>query len=381
MTHKNDDLLELFKSTVQQAFRLTLGDAESKQNSMVSAWQKLELLVDDAVVAKDGSRLKELVPSVGPIYRPLPLALAFKGYDAKYRLSSRRHMPPSFHEIRHIVNNAQIHTIAATLELITFDGDCTLYVQDGSIAPESPLVNWICSLLQDGIAIALVTAAGYQEAERYEARIYGLLEAFRERSFPPSMMHKFYVMGGECNYLFRANHHYHLERIPFETYATAEMRAWQAADIQEALDLAAAHMESVANALKLKAKLIRKERAVGMIAAGEHVVFSREQLDEVVLEVQDALRTRFGESLPTCCFNAGPDVWCDIGNKAKGCEAVMHILGCSRENTLHVGDQFLSTGNDFAARGVCGTLWVANPRETAKCLKTLHLLRSLGSKG
>lgn len=35
------------------------------------------------------------------------------------------------------------------------------------------------------------------------------------------------------------------------------------------------------------------------------------------------------------------------------------------ENTLHVGDQFLSAGaNDFRARSVGTTAWIANPEET-----------------
>lgn len=35
------------------------------------------------------------------------------------------------------------------------------------------------------------------------------------------------------------------------------------------------------------------------------------------------------------------------------------------ENTLHVGDQFLSAGaNDFRARSVGTTAWIASPEET-----------------
>jgi hypothetical protein len=31
---------------------------------------------------------------------------------------------------------------------------------------------------------------------------------------------------------------------------------------------------------------------------------------------------------------------------------------------LHVGDQFLNTGNDYAARDVCPCVWIVSPTET-----------------
>lgn len=42
------------------------------------------------------------------------------------------------------------------------------------------------------------------------------------------------------------------------------------------------------------------------------------------------------------------------------------------ENTLHVGDQFLSAGaNDFRARSVATTAWIASPEETVELLDEL----------
>ena len=44
---------------------------------------------------------------------------------------------------------------------------------------------------------------------------------------------------------------------------------------------------------------------------------------------------------------------------------------------MHVGDQFLQTGNDISARDTCATIWITSPKETFKILD--HLLRfSLG---
>ena len=56
----------------------------------------------------DTSRLKQYVPTVGRFFTSLPLYKAFKIYDEKYFISERNFVAPSFNEIRHILNLAQI---------------------------------------------------------------------------------------------------------------------------------------------------------------------------------------------------------------------------------------------------------------------------------
>lgn len=49
-----------------------------------------------------------------------------------------------------------------------------------------------------------------------------------------------------------------------------------------------------------------------------------------------------------------------------------HRYDIRPENTLHVGDQFLSAGaNDFRARSVGTTAWIASPEETVELLDEL----------
>ena len=38
---------------------------------------------------------------------------------------------------------------------------------------------------------------------------------------------------------------------------------------------------------------------------------------------------------------------------------------------MHIGDQFLNTGNDFAARSVCPCVWITSPEETSYILKSI----------
>ena len=38
---------------------------------------------------------------------------------------------------------------------------------------------------------------------------------------------------------------------------------------------------------------------------------------------------------------------------------------------MHIGDQFLNTGNDFAARSVCPCVWITSPEETTYILKSI----------
>ena len=52
----------------------------------------------------------------------------------------------------------------------------------------------------------------------------------------------------------------------------------------------------------------------------------------------------------------------------------------SPNQTMHVGDQFLNTGNDFAARGACPTVWITNPEETRYILKRMLVAMGISTK-
>lgn len=117
-----------------------------------------------------------------------------------------------------------------------------------------------------------------------------------------------------------------------------------------------------------------------------------------------------GRELPFCAFNGGNDVFVDIGDKSWGVLVCQNYFGRLHEGavsiprpessstppssssppneegkegedarvkiggdrTLHVGDQFLSAGsNDFKARVVGTTAWIASPTETVELLTEL----------
>jgi IMP and pyridine-specific 5'-nucleotidase len=85
------------------------------------------------------------VPSIGTFFTRLPLADAFKYQDRQRFISSRRFVPPSFNDIRLILNTAQIMglTAAGTLDLATFDGDVTLYDDGKSLEPDNEVIKRI----------------------------------------------------------------------------------------------------------------------------------------------------------------------------------------------------------------------------------------------
>jgi IMP and pyridine-specific 5'-nucleotidase len=97
------------------------------------------------------SKLKLLVPSIGSFFTRLPLADAFRYQDRIRFISSRRFVPPSFNDVRLILNTAQVMgvTAAGPLDLATFDGDVTLYDDGMSLEPDNPVIQRIlgmCSL-------------------------------------------------------------------------------------------------------------------------------------------------------------------------------------------------------------------------------------------
>ena len=179
------------------------------------------------------------------------------------------------------------------------------------------------------------------------------------------------------------------------------MTTWTESCIQSLLGRAELALSERIKSLHLPAIVLRKERAVGIIPKSPTIKLQRESLEEIVLAVSKVLETSSpnpGSSLingstvtsasansdnpnkiPFCAFNGGNDVFVDIGDKSWGVRCVQKYFsdqdnGCEHPiypyRTIHVGDQFLSSNgmNDFRARTVATTAWVASPAETVGLL-------------
>ena len=199
---RKDSLMEWMKDMLNHSFVL------DSKDSYVGTMKYFEALVEEHRAAyknKDlRSRLKEYVPSVGRFITPLPLSQAFTLYDSKYSISKRRFVSPTFNEIRHILNLSQIMAIGPNLQLITFDGDQTLYTDGGNFEDNEELALGIMSLMCHGVKVAVVTAAGYGlDGSKYSRRLQGLLDRFVLEKLTQEQVENFFVMGGECNYLLQ----------------------------------------------------------------------------------------------------------------------------------------------------------------------------------
>ena len=146
------------------------------------------------------------------------------------------------------------------------------------------------------------------------------------------------------------------------------------------LDTAEACMKQSIDEQNLRARIIRKKRAVGLIPKPDEEIH-REALDESILRVQAELQRHPRISLPFCAFNGGSDAWVDCGNKRVGVAILQSYLGVPNEETLHVGDQFLNTGNDFAARDTSPCAWITSPDETTYILKSVLRLAGVPLNG
>mmetsp|Transcript_24513 Transcript_24513/g.35892 ORF Transcript_24513/g.35892 Transcript_24513/m.35892 type:complete len:526 (+) Transcript_24513:203-1780(+) len=452
--HRRDGLIEWMKCMLQHSFVLDALDSTG-----ADTFSHFEVLIEEHRQSSSNdtttstpdhqlSRLKRLVPTVGTFHTPLPLRRAFEVYNAKYALTTRKHITISFNEIRHILNLAQIMALSdansnqsedchedvvrrwqnghdspsalvsgfgesppsLSLDgveeeespeessqqsqqpkefkgpmLISFDGDQTLY-SDGSNFESNPkLAGYLYLLLRHGVAVAVVTAAGYEyQTEKYELRLSGLLAFFQKKGLPPEDCERFYLFGGECNYLLRMGDDYKLH--PVKEFgpggwitATKHIKgtpgSWNDVDITNLLNVAEESIQTSMEEQKLRARVIRKKRAIGLVPKAEERM-PREALDEAVLRVQAKL-DQDGVTLPFCAFNGGRDAWVDVGNKRVGVEILQSYLGVPLEKTLHIGDQFLNTGNDYAARTVCPCVWITSPDETTYILKSILRLANI----
>jgi len=268
-------------------------------------------------------------------------------------------------------------------KMITFDGDQTLYTDGANFDSNPRLASYLCQMLKHGVIIAVVTAAGYEyNVDKYEFRLSGLLNYFKAKKLTAEECERFLLFGGECNYLLHLGSDFHLH--PVKEYgaggwltATKFLRDspanWTDEDINDLLDVAEAAVNESVEDLQLRGRVIRKKRAIGLIPQANQVL-TREALDETVLRCQSQLQTMnhgTGPNVPFCAFNGGRDVWVDVGNKRVGVEVLGSYLGVDASEVLHIGDQFLNTGNDYAARDVCPCIWITSPEETTYILKTI----------
>jgi len=368
------------------------------------------------------SRLKRLVPTVGVFHTRLLLRDAFIMYNKKYALTKRRHICISFNELRHILNLAQIlafrdedvdgnsesdeenlETFSSSAEflfklddnfeerpfngpkMITFDGDQTLYSDGANFESNPKLANYMYMLLRCGVIIAVVTAAGYEyQTEKYELRLSGLLAYFKQMALPAEDCERFYLFGGECNYLLALGHDYKLYPVKENgaggwftstKHIQHSPANWDDTKIQSLLDEAETSINGSLKDLKIPGRIIRKKCSIGLIPKKNNEI-RREALDETVLRAQSILEMQ-NNVTPYCAFNGGKDVWVDVGNKRVGVEILSAYLGKPIQETLHIGDQFTNTGNDVAARSVCPCIWITSPEETTYILKTILRLAGI----
>lgn len=243
----------------------------------------------------DRSKLKLLVPSVANFFTPLALHDAFIWQDQRRFISFRRFVPPSFNDIRLVLNTAQVMSLVrgGPLELVTFDGDVTLYDDGQCLTPENPVIPRILRLMRSGTKIGIVTAAGYTEARRYYERLYGLLDALHVSDLPAASKQNLIVLGGESNFCFKfaGDTPDLLKWVPRKEWLLDEMLLWQESDITELLDLAEASLRDTIKNMRMEAILVRKERAVGIIPANGQK-WCRETLEEAVLIAQKMLVRR-----------------------------------------------------------------------------------------
>jgi IMP and pyridine-specific 5'-nucleotidase len=180
--------------------------------------------------------------------------------------------------------------------------------------------------MRTGVRIGIVTAAGYVESSRYYGRLHGLLDAIAASDMTESQKKNLIVLGGESSYLFQfdGSKPDRLVQVPREAWALEEMRSWTNEDIAQLLDLAESALRSCVDSMRLKADILRKERAVGIIPSAGFKL-SREQLEETVLVCQKILvrpgrilvsssetdnsqeMSDVGRRLPFCAFNG--EVW------------------------------------------------------------------------
>jgi len=380
---ERDPLFELVLKWITKPeydMTLTLREAMAKAEGLIDHHLEEHAAVQEGKEASV-SELSRKCPGIGGVFTRLPLIKALDNYSKHHAVEERRFVPPTLTEIRQIFNIAQVFELPGRIQLLTFDADDTLYEHGMDLEPDDWIVSALITLMEAGVSIAVVTAAGYPgRPDRYESRFKGMLSRMREMQCPKAITDNFYCMGGECNYLFRLKEDYTLEAVDDKLWHTPEIAAWDDKDISYMLDTAEAALREACLRMRLDVQFLRKTRAVGCFPSRAEDRIEYEVLEDIALTVQDRLMTleEGPPTVPFCAFNGNRDVWVDLGSKKFGIEALQQYLGVEAIRTCHMGDRFTSTGNDLRSRDVAMTVWVTDPFETEQYLEVL--LRALGDK-
>jgi IMP and pyridine-specific 5'-nucleotidase len=262
--------------------------------------------------------------------------------------------------------------------LISFDGDQTLYSDGSNFEGNPELANYMYLLLRHGVFVAVVTAAGYEyQSEKYEFRLSGLLKYFCKRGLTSAECERFYLFGGECNYLLRLGPDYCLHPVREQgpggwwtatQYLPDAPGNWAEDKVTALLDVAQLNAQKAVEELNLRARVIRKRRSIGLVPISTSSEIPRESLDETVLRVHEQLARMNdgnGPLVPYCAFNGGTDCWVDVGNKRVGVQILQSYLGVAQDETLHIGDQFVS----YVRLSLIDMLW---NRESPSCTPHTH---------
>ncbi|KAE9030890.1 hypothetical protein PR002_g9774 [Phytophthora rubi] len=382
MLKEQDPMIELLREWIMSP----VDDGAELRVSVLEVFRFMSELIAEHVESPSHSRLLKFLPRLKKLFLPLDLTRAALEYDARTHFLARKRVPPTFKEVRHVLNLATANAIAGKLKLVTFDADDTIYEDGGSISKSSRMVQIIVQLLRRGVVVSLVTAAGYPgKPQRYEQRLRGILDALEELTMEERA--RFLVMGGECNYLFetytdKASGVVGLREIDGAVWKDGRGERWPAQEVTALLDAAEKVLQETVRTLHLSAEILRKERAIGIINTSDKRILY-ENLEEISLTLQHELR-HF--RVPFCAFNGGNDVWVDIGHKALGIEALQkyvfrflprelrdseELRNIQGQECLHVGDRFTRTGNDTRSRDASTTIWISNPQETVHIMTVL----------
>ncbi|KAG6958708.1 hypothetical protein JG688_00010398 [Phytophthora aleatoria] len=390
MLKEQDPMIELLREWIMSP----VGDQQELRVSVLEVFRYMSELMSEHAENPERSRLRKFLPHLKKMFLPLDLTRAALEYDASTHFLARKRVPPTFKEVRHILNLATTNAIAGKLKLVTFDADDTIYEDGGTISKSSRMVQVIVELLRRGVVVSLVTAAGYPgNPGRYEERLRGILDALEDVTMEERA--RFLVMGGECNYLFETHTDnmtgaVGLCEIDGAVWKDGREERWPEDKVTALLDAAEVVLKEMVKELHLSARILRKERAIGIINTSEKRILY-ENLEEISLTLQHELR-HF--QVPFCAFNGGNDVWVDIGHKALGILALQkyvfrflpeelrdseELRNIQGQECLHVGDRFTTTGNDTRSRDAATTIWISNPQETVHImtilLRTIDLVR------
>ena len=123
---EQDELIQLIRKFIceHQEVPFTIQEAFEAVQDLLN--QHYDAYHNNTIIPGKKTKLQKFCPNIKKTFTRYDLVNALHEYDSMTTITKRQFVPPSFFEVRQVINLAVAHAVAPNLKLLTLDADDTI---------------------------------------------------------------------------------------------------------------------------------------------------------------------------------------------------------------------------------------------------------------